>query len=90
VKSRLQKHRQSAFIAQQGRCIYCGCNMGNHPTAEHLQARQDGGTDRRDNIAAACWRCNYRRHADRDCAALHFLDYCTLVLIEKAAGIPVT
>ena len=32
-------------------------------TAEHLHARQQGGTDRAGNIAAACWACNKRRHA---------------------------
>jgi len=85
---RLQKHRQSAFAAQCGRCIYCRQPMGRHATAEHLKARQDGGTDRRDNIAAACRTCNHRRHADRECAALSYLDYATLVLIEKAAGLP--
>jgi hypothetical protein len=37
--------------AQQFRC-----------TAEHLQARCDGGTACLDNIVAACWFCNSRRH----------------------------
>ena len=31
-------------------------------TAEHLVARQDGGRDKRQNIAAACQFCNARRH----------------------------
>jgi len=31
-------------------------------TAEHLVAQQDGGKDVADNIAAACWLCNQRRH----------------------------
>lgn len=31
-------------------------------TAEHLVAQQDGGGDVADNIAAACWLCNSRRH----------------------------
>ena len=31
-------------------------------TAEHLQARQDGGGDSADNIAAAHRVCNARRH----------------------------
>jgi hypothetical protein len=34
-------------------------------TAEHLQARQDGGHDSPKNIAAACLACNRRRHAQR-------------------------
>ncbi|MCJ1879618.1 HNH endonuclease [Pseudomonas nitroreducens] len=31
-------------------------------TAEHLLARQDGGKDSLENIAAACLECNRRRH----------------------------
>lgn len=31
-------------------------------TAEHLLAKQDGGTDRQSNIAAACFYCNQQRH----------------------------
>jgi hypothetical protein len=31
-------------------------------TAEHLLARQDGGTDDRENIVAACLYCNSTRH----------------------------
>ena len=32
-------------------------------TAEHLQARTDGGTDARKNLVAACWYCNTTRHS---------------------------
>ena len=31
-------------------------------TAEHIVARQDGGSNSRSNIVAACWVCNSRRH----------------------------
>lgn len=31
-------------------------------TAEHLEARQDGGKDAAENIVAACQWCNQRRH----------------------------
>jgi hypothetical protein len=31
-------------------------------TAEHLQARCDGGLDEATNVVAACRRCNQRRH----------------------------
>jgi 5-methylcytosine-specific restriction endonuclease McrA len=36
--------------------------MGRDCTAEHLVARMDGGRDTRDNIVAACRRCNAARH----------------------------
>jgi 5-methylcytosine-specific restriction endonuclease McrA len=31
-------------------------------TAEHLHARTDGGDDSPENVAAACWYCNSKRH----------------------------
>lgn len=38
-------------------------------TAEHLVAQQDGGTHSPLNVAAACWWCNWKRHAHRpECA----------------------
>lgn len=36
--------------------------MSYQCTAEHLKARQDGGEDSPENIAAACWLCNVSRH----------------------------
>ena len=63
------------FREQDGLCYYCerkmwercqGSNKEKNPnlicTAEHLQARQDGGRDLADNIVAACKWCNSRRH----------------------------
>lgn len=47
--------RAHGISVRQARQVRC--------TAEHLTARQDGGTDRRSNIAAACWHCNRLRHA---------------------------
>ena len=85
--SRVQKYRQAACRAQHGLCIYCRQPMGSKATAEHLKARQDGGTDRRDNITAACKRCNHRRHADSKCAVLTPFEYATLVLLERRAGL---
>lgn len=46
-----QKHRITVAQAKQFRC-----------TAEHLKARQDGGTLSQSNIVAACFACNQRRH----------------------------
>ncbi|WP_371435031.1 HNH endonuclease [Polaromonas sp.] len=34
-------------------------------TTEHLVAQRDGGQDTPENIAAACERCNWKRHAGR-------------------------
>ncbi len=53
-----------AFVAtfhlskRQARNLQC--------TAEHLQARVDGGGDCEGNIVAACRLCNARRHQRKD------------------------
>lgn len=44
-------HRLTPRILRKLRC-----------TAEHLTPRQDGGRDCRENIVAACLRCNSQRH----------------------------
>lgn len=61
---------------QEGRCCYCGVTMlppqapkknsPPHPdseTLEHLRRLIDGGSNRRDNLALSCWRCNNERGA---------------------------
>ncbi|WP_416347129.1 HNH endonuclease signature motif containing protein [Devosia sp.] len=52
-----------------GAVQYCGCAMlpasdksSSRCTAEHLRARCDGGKDVLENVVAACWLCNNRRH----------------------------
>ena len=45
------------LTTQQARYLRC--------TAEHLQARVDGGSNRRDNVVAACTYCNTHRHRRR-------------------------
>ncbi|MCB1616206.1 MAG: HNH endonuclease [Pseudomonadales bacterium] len=46
--------RQYRLTTRQASLLQC--------TAEHLQARQDGGEDTADNIVAACAYCNRKRH----------------------------
>ncbi|WP_218140493.1 HNH endonuclease signature motif containing protein [Sphingopyxis sp. YR583] len=53
-------------------------------TAEHLVARQDGGTDTPDNIVAACTYCNDRRHRRR--SPLSPEDYARKVRDRLAKG----
>ncbi len=51
-------------------------SAGLRCTAEHLIARQDGGKDGNENIAAACLTCNRRRHRRKRAPAAHwFLDF---------------
>lgn len=46
--------RANHLTSNQARRLRC--------TAEHLVAKRDGGPNGRDNIVAACWLCNQRRH----------------------------
>ncbi len=55
----LRAYRIEALTQQEGRCIYCGALLtSNTATAEHITPIGQGGTDRPDNIAAACAACN--------------------------------
>jgi HNH endonuclease len=54
-----QSHRKAfakkfALTKQQAHYFFC--------TAEHLEARCDGGKDVQGNIVAACKYCNLKRH----------------------------
>jgi hypothetical protein len=76
--NRLKSFRTSAFLAQSGRCYYCGLPMwladpselglksrkaqAFQCTAEHLVAQQDGGRHVAGNVVAAHSRCNQCRH----------------------------
>ncbi|MFP1131573.1 HNH endonuclease signature motif containing protein [Asticcacaulis sp. W401b] len=42
------------FTEREARTLKC--------TAEHLIPESEGGRDVPDNIVAACWTCNMRRH----------------------------
>ena len=73
----MAKLRDAASRRQNGCCFYCGVRMltasacGRRAeralvcTAEHLVPRSAGGADAADNIVAACWFCNTRRHRPR-------------------------
>ena len=70
--SQVNKFRDEAFHRQGGLCWYCGRPMSaasdkrsNRRTAEHLLAQCDGGEDVAENIVAACWLCNTRRHISK-------------------------
>jgi len=58
-------------------CIGIGEIARFQCTAEHLVARQTGGTNRSQNIVAACWFCNAMRH--RRPTPLDHDDYRVLV-----------
>ena len=78
LPSKIANHRSCAAQDQQWLCFYCDLpmsgagspygkllsNVGDQfcSTAEHLSARQDGGSNCRTNIVAAHAICNRRRH----------------------------
>lgn len=85
--SRLSILRYRACLAQGGLCFYCLRPMGREITAEHLQARMDGGRDTRENVVAACRYCNHQRHALFGRSAPDPCSYGFYVLLMLAAGL---
>lgn len=66
-------HRRiEVFEASNWRCCYCGVTLAypdyragfkcdGFATVEHIRRRADGGSNERDNLAAACAWCNNSR-----------------------------
>lgn len=68
----MNERLQTLLDRQSGRCLWCGltCWLADRDekghyerraTIEHLVPRKHGGSDRVENLAAACHRCNIRR-----------------------------
>ncbi|WP_367276275.1 HNH endonuclease [uncultured Erythrobacter sp.] len=58
--------RQRFVVEQKHRCCYCGRVFGPkgsllEATIEHLKPLADGGSNRQENLAAACRHCNQHR-----------------------------
>lgn len=71
-----RSNRKRGILRQKqgGLCCYCGCKMTpvvtprkgkvtppTSETIEHIQRKQDGGTNRIGNLALACFECNFQR-----------------------------
>lgn len=59
------RNRRILFLAQKGRCLYCGCLMTLDPlddkpyaTLDHVKPKSLGGTSRLDNLCLCCQPCN--------------------------------
>jgi hypothetical protein len=53
--------RQQVIEEADFRCEYCKTSAqltGTPSVMEHIWPRSQGGTDRRENLAASCYRCN--------------------------------
>lgn len=47
---------------QANRCFFCGRDMGDRPTIEHLTPVSRGGTNANYNLVYACQSCNSKKH----------------------------
>ncbi|MEZ5764434.1 MAG: HNH endonuclease signature motif containing protein [Xanthobacteraceae bacterium] len=65
-----QRVRNELVRNQDGKCCYCKrrftADGPTRPTIEHKKARMDGGSDKLDNLAAACLHCNQHRGRQMD------------------------
>lgn len=85
----LQFLRRAACRDQGGLCFYCLLPMRGDVTAEHLQARQKGGKDSRENVVAAHSRCNSQRHQLFPFEAPEPMTYANLIALVGAAGLDI-
>ena len=54
--------REAAFEKQGGRCFWCDEDVPrHHATADHVHARNFGGTNDANNIVMSCDGCNGAR-----------------------------
>ncbi|MBA4765344.1 MAG: HNH endonuclease [Erythrobacter sp.] len=70
---RWKKLRHELAAAQNFKCCYCKRRFGRKKsglgaTIEHLKPKMCGGTNARDNLAAACLHCNQHRGAQMNTA----------------------
>lgn len=49
---------QSLYAAQEGRCAYCGVEVGQNYDVDHIVPLSRGGGNGPDNLAIACPSCN--------------------------------
>ena len=66
-RSRLKMQLDNLYLnlllkAQENRCFYCGEDMGNTPSLEHLTPVSRGGDNQRYNLVYACKSCNSKKH----------------------------
>lgn len=66
-RTKLKVHLDTKYLsvllkAQNNRCFYCGEDMGDTPSIEHLSPVSRGGDNYRWNIVYACKSCNSKKH----------------------------
>lgn len=53
-----QEMRERLSEAQNHRCAYCGCDIREAASADHVEPQSRGGSDDWLNLVAACVPCN--------------------------------
>ena len=54
-----RKFREHIFEAWEWKCAYCNCQLTEHSaTIDHIKSKHKGGHSTRNNMAAACVKCN--------------------------------
>jgi Restriction endonuclease len=55
----IRVYREQARVEQKSRCKYCHDRISaRSATADHVKPRSKSGSDRKENIVAACGPCN--------------------------------
>lgn len=62
---RRRKIRERCCESQNHRCAYCGCDIRNGATLDHIKTQQRDGPTTYQNCVAACWDCNQKRGNQR-------------------------
>ncbi|RWC92811.1 MAG: HNH endonuclease [Mesorhizobium sp.] len=65
-RSKIPQRRHDLAVSQGFRCCYCGekftkAGTPGAATLEHRNPKMHGGTNARENLAAACQKCNQDR-----------------------------
>jgi 5-methylcytosine-specific restriction endonuclease McrA len=75
---------------QGHQCCWCGCSMvedgpkPQRPTFDHIEPLARGGKDTPDNLAIACFQCNFGRGSQRPFFRLRMPWHSDLLLEETA------
>lgn len=65
VQRRVPLSRMSIWLRDNGRCVYCRCDLStSEVTFDHVTPRSRGGTTSFENISSSCASCNLKK-ADR-------------------------
>ena len=56
-----KRYLDALLIAQNYACVYCGKQMGNKPTIDHILPVSHGGNNEKGNLIYCCQSCNSKK-----------------------------